>query len=194
MIDAQPLAGERLLITGASSGLGAHFARLAVAAGAEVVAAARRADALDALVAELRDVGGTAEALALDVTDSASVDQLFSALKGRLPTVLVNNAGMEPGVFSFLNLDEAGWDATINTNLKGTWLWPEPRPAPGGKRGGGQHRQHCQHPCLSPAEGRHALRRQQGRSGAANEANCSRRGALFPCAVTRWRRVTSVAP
>ena len=58
MIDAQPLAGERLLITGASSGLGAHFARLAVAAGAEVVAAARRVDALDALVAELRDVGG----------------------------------------------------------------------------------------------------------------------------------------
>ena len=122
MIDAQPLAGERLLITGASSGLGAHFARLAVAAGAEVVAAARRVDALDALVAELRDVGGAAEALALDVTDSASVDQLFSALKERLPTVLVNNAGMEPGVFSFLDLDEAGWDATINTNLKGTWL------------------------------------------------------------------------
>ena len=41
MIDAKPLAGERILITGASSGLGAHFARLAVDAGAEVVVAAR---------------------------------------------------------------------------------------------------------------------------------------------------------
>ena len=122
MIDGKPLAGERILITGASSGLGAHFARLAVDAGAEVVVAARRVDALDALVAELRDAGGTAEALALDVTDSASVDGVFAALEGRLPTVLVNNAGMEPGVFSFLDLDEAGWDATINTNLKGTWL------------------------------------------------------------------------
>lgn len=122
MIESQPLAGERLLITGASSGLGAHFARLAVEAGAEVVVAARRVDALEALVTELRSVGGTAEALPLDVTDSASVDQLFATVAGRLPTVLVNNAGMEPGVFSFLDLDEAGWDATINTNLKGTWL------------------------------------------------------------------------
>ena len=60
MIDAKPLAGERILITGASSGLGAHFARLAVDAGAEVVVAARRVDALDALVAELRGVGGVA--------------------------------------------------------------------------------------------------------------------------------------
>ena len=155
MIDAKPLAGERILITGASSGLGAHFARLAADAGAEVVVAARRVDALDALVAELRGVGGVAEALALDVTDSASVAQVFAALEGRLPTVLVNNAGMEPGVFSFLDLDEGGWDATINTNLKGTWLMARAA----GRGAGGQHRQHREHPRLSAAEGGYALRR-----------------------------------
>ena len=77
MIDAQPLAGEQFADHRGLERPWAHFARLAVAAGAEVVAAARQVDALDALVAELRDVGGTAEALALDVTDSASVDQLF---------------------------------------------------------------------------------------------------------------------
>ena len=69
MIDAKPLAGERILITGASSGLGAHFARLAVDAGAEVVAAARRVEALEALVAELTDAGGAAEAVALAVLE-----------------------------------------------------------------------------------------------------------------------------
>lgn len=122
MMTKPPLAGERLLITGASSGLGAHFARLAVQAGASVVVAARRKEALDALVRALRAEGGEAEAQALDVTDSASVDTLFTTLGSKLPTVVVNNAGMEPGVFSFMDLDEAGWDATLGTNLKGVWL------------------------------------------------------------------------
>ena len=85
MIDAQPLAGERLLITGASSGLGAHFARLAVAAGAEVVAAARRVDALDALVAELRDVGGTAEAALFPGEVEEARLSLEALRRGRAP-------------------------------------------------------------------------------------------------------------
>lgn len=65
------LDGRIVLVTGASSGLGAHFARLLAAAGARVAVAARRADKLRALVDSIAAAGGEARALSLDVTDSA---------------------------------------------------------------------------------------------------------------------------
>ena len=67
------LTGKTALITGASSGLGAHFARVLAAAGARVVLAARRADRLTALVEELKQQGHEALAVTMDVTDADSI-------------------------------------------------------------------------------------------------------------------------
>ena len=86
--------------------------------------AARRADKLAARVAELTAAGHGAQALTLDVTDGASVAAAFDAAEagGGLPDVVVNNAGVESGAFSYLELEEDAWDSVVNTNLKGAWL------------------------------------------------------------------------
>ena len=67
------LSGRVVLVTGASSGLGVAFAKSAAAAGASVVLAARRADRLADVQAEIVAAGGTAAAVEMDVTDEASV-------------------------------------------------------------------------------------------------------------------------
>lgn len=117
------LDGRTALVTGASSGLGAHFARTLAAAGAAVVVAARRTDRLQGLVAELRDAGATAHALTMDVADAASVRAGFDALaaQGRLADVIVNNAGVAVSR-PLLEQTEADWDGVLDTNLKGAWL------------------------------------------------------------------------
>ena len=118
------LAGRRILITGASSGLGEHFARLAAGCGAEVVIAARRKDKLDALAAELPALGAAgASAIELDVGDPASVEAAFDALAaaGRLPDVLVNNAGYEGHALALKQPIE-DYDRVMTTNVRGVWL------------------------------------------------------------------------
>ncbi len=67
------LDGKRALVTGASSGFGAHFAQLLSDAGAEVVLAARRTDKLRALADSLQAQGGRANLVEMDVSSSASV-------------------------------------------------------------------------------------------------------------------------
>lgn len=117
------LTGRRALITGASSGLGRHFAATLAAAGAAVAVAARRADALATLVAELRAAGATAVAVPMDVTDRASVCAALDAAAAQLggPTdVLVNNAGTTD-TRRALDYDDADWDRIVDTNLKGCW-------------------------------------------------------------------------
>src|SRR5688572_24041724 len=90
------LTGRIALVTGASSGLGAHFAKVLAAAGARVVAGARRVDRLETLVADIKASGGTAAAVALDVNDPASVTAAFDAAEKifGIVDVLVNNAGV----------------------------------------------------------------------------------------------------
>ncbi|MEE2892851.1 MAG: SDR family oxidoreductase [Pseudomonadota bacterium] len=123
-LDRFDLRGRIVLVTGASSGLGHHMAGLFAEAGARVMLAARRADKLAARVAELTAAGHGAQALTLDVTDGASVAAAFDAAEagGGLPDVVVNNAGVESGAFSYLELEEDAWDSVVNTNLKGAWL------------------------------------------------------------------------
>ena len=93
---ADRLDGTVALVTGASSGIGEATARELAAHGATVVVAARRADRLDALVAAIREAGGIAKALAVDVTDEeqarGAVDETVREF-GRLDT-LINNAGV----------------------------------------------------------------------------------------------------
>ncbi|HSI81552.1 MAG TPA: glucose 1-dehydrogenase [Solirubrobacterales bacterium] len=92
------LDGRTAVVTGASSGLGERFARVLAAAGAAVVAGARRADRLERLVEALRSRGFEARAQRCDVTDDAEVERLIAsavAATGRLD-VLVNAAGIAP--------------------------------------------------------------------------------------------------
>src|SRR4051794_4489373 len=90
------LSGKVALVTGASSGLGRHFAQLLAAHGARVVLAARRREALEAVAAGIREEGGTADLVTLDVRDAASVEAGVAAAAkafGALD-VLVNNSGI----------------------------------------------------------------------------------------------------
>lgn len=116
----QSLAGKLALVTGASSGLGLHFAGVLAAQGAAVVLAARRVEALEAARAGIAATGGTASTVALDVTDPASVEAVFAAMGGA-PDIVVNNAGISDDRPA-LEMEAALWDSVIDTNLKGAFL------------------------------------------------------------------------
>jgi NAD(P)-dependent dehydrogenase (short-subunit alcohol dehydrogenase family) len=113
------LSSKTALVTGASSGLGAHFAKCLGEAGAFVVLAARRADRLQSLQAELASTGIKSKTIDLDVTSSDSVGTALDAA-GPID-VLVNNAGISI-VKPALEMLEKDWDAVVDTNLRGAWL------------------------------------------------------------------------
>ena len=119
------LDGQIVMVTGASSGLGLYFANLLAAACAEVVLAARSLDKLQATVDELHRAGHRAYAVAMDVSNKASVQCAFveaeQLLGGRTIKLLVNNAGWCGRSF-FLNVEEEEWDTVIDTSLKGSFL------------------------------------------------------------------------
>lgn len=112
------LDGRRALVTGASSGLGRHFATTLAAAGAEVVVTARRLAPLQSLVESIELSGGRARALALDVTCRDDVCRVLDTA-GPLD-VLVNNAGVSDSQ-PLLACDDQSWDRVLDTNLKGAW-------------------------------------------------------------------------
>ncbi|HET7153817.1 MAG TPA: glucose 1-dehydrogenase [Hyphomicrobiaceae bacterium] len=116
------LHGKTALVTGASSGLGQHFARVLANAGAKVVLAARRLDRLQQVEAEIRAEGGQAFAVALDVTDRASITKAFDAAEAALGpvTILVNNAGVPAGSY-FLKMSESDWRSVLDVNLDGVF-------------------------------------------------------------------------
>lgn len=116
------LTGKTALITGASSGLGEHFARVLARAGARVVVAARRAERLARLVQDLKDQGYEALAVTMDVTDADSIDAGFIEAQAQFGTVdvLINNAGIGEGV-PFLKMTEGNWRSMLDTNLDGAW-------------------------------------------------------------------------
>ena len=116
------LTGKTALVTGASSGLGAHFARVLAGAGAAVALAARRLDRLRQLEAEIRSAGGNAWAVELDVTDQASVARAFDAAQAAAGpvTVLINNAGVPSGSF-FVKTSEEEWRDVMAVNLDGVF-------------------------------------------------------------------------
>ena len=117
------LNGKTALITGASGGLGEHFARVLAGAGARVILAGRRAKPLTDLATIITDNGGDALAVTLDVTSSASVADTFDRIQseGWLADVVVCNAGVVTGRKS-LDTSEQDWDKVLDTNLKGCWL------------------------------------------------------------------------
>ncbi len=117
------LKGRRALVTGASSGLGRHFASVLARAGAAVALAARRAELLTDAVREIERQGGRATSVSCDVTDGASVKAAVAAAEAALGPldVLVNNAGIAISK-PMLDHTEEEWDRVVDTNLKGAWL------------------------------------------------------------------------
>jgi len=118
------LGGKRALVTGASRGLGRHFAQVLAEAGADVALMARDAAALDKAAAEItRATGRRAIAVAGDVTIAASVRAAFDHAEKTLGPldILINNAGIAVSK-PLLEHDEADWDRVLDTNLKGVWL------------------------------------------------------------------------
>jgi NAD(P)-dependent dehydrogenase (short-subunit alcohol dehydrogenase family) len=117
------LTGRHVLVTGASSGLGRHFAGTLARAGARLTLGARRAEALAETVAHVEAEGGQAHAVVMDVTDAGSIERALDAAEERFGpvAVLINNAGVTV-TRPALDLDEADWDGVIDTNLKGVWL------------------------------------------------------------------------
>ncbi len=109
-----------VVITGASSGMGAAAARHLAAKGANVVLGARRSDRIDALAAEITEAGGKAVAVTTDVTRREDLRTLVDTAVetyGRID-VLINNAGVMPlSPLDRLKIDE--WDQMIDVNLKG---------------------------------------------------------------------------
>jgi NAD(P)-dependent dehydrogenase (short-subunit alcohol dehydrogenase family) len=117
------LSGKIALVTGASGGLGRHFALTLAGSGAKVALAARRTEQTAAVVAEIESSGGTAAAVSMDVTDEDSVKRAFAEASERLglPNVVVNNSGItsnEPA----LEIAAADWDQVLDTNTRGAFL------------------------------------------------------------------------
>ena len=125
------LRGKRALVTGASSGLGAHFAAVLLAHGAEVIIAARRLPLLQELAARL---GPGTQCLELDVTDGASCQE--AARRAGAVDILVNNAGLVREGPAMAHA-EADWDCVMDTNLKGMFLVAQALAGGMRERGGG---------------------------------------------------------
>ncbi|MFA7554840.1 MAG: SDR family NAD(P)-dependent oxidoreductase [Spongiibacteraceae bacterium] len=121
--DLFKLQGKVALVTGASSGLGIHFAQVLADAGATVILAARSTDKLNAEVQTIVNRGGRAFAIAMDVTDAASVSAAFEHVSAEHQAldILINNAGVAGDPKKFLDTTEEDWSWIINTNLTGAW-------------------------------------------------------------------------
>jgi len=117
------VSGKVALVTGASSGFGAHFAKVLAGYGARVVVTARRLDRLEALAQEISADGGEALAVPLDVTNADSVVTAFDAAEKAYGVVdiLANNAGVADTNMA-VDIDQESWDWVLDTNLKGAWL------------------------------------------------------------------------
>jgi 3-oxoacyl-[acyl-carrier protein] reductase len=117
-----PFSGKTALVTGASRGIGSAISTSLAAAGAHVLVAARGRDGAEAMAQRLREAGGSATAVALDVADDGQVPEVLAGLlkaHGTIP-LLVNNAGITRDNL-LLRMKKEEWDDVIGTNLSGIY-------------------------------------------------------------------------
>ncbi|WP_320177589.1 SDR family oxidoreductase [Roseovarius pacificus] len=116
------LEGKVALITGASSGIGAHFAKTLAKQGCIVAIAARRVERLAALAEEIANDGGRAILAPMDVTQRDGIEKALDDIEAQVGPVeiLVNNAGMA-GRFPFLTAPEDETDQVVAVNLTAVW-------------------------------------------------------------------------
>lgn len=115
--------GKIAFVTGASRGIGRAIALELARRGADLIAAGRDRDALDAVAAEIRDLGREVEVVTGDVADAASVEAMVARGTERFGRIdiLVNNAGLtRDGLL--LRMKDEDWDMVLNANLKGAFL------------------------------------------------------------------------
>ena len=117
------LSGRVAFVTGASSGLGAQFAKTLAAAGAGVVLAARRVDRLKALRAEIEAEGGVAHVVSLDVTDHDSIKAAVAHAETEMGgiDILVNNSGVG-NTQKLSDVMPEDYDFVMGTNTKGAFF------------------------------------------------------------------------
>lgn len=133
------LVNKTAIVTGASSGIGYATAKLFAQEGARVVVAARRSDALERLVREIEEAGGTALAVAGDVREEAFAKRLVDTATERFGglDIAFNNAGTngEMGPTPGLTLD--GWNEALAVNLTAAFLGAKYQIPAMMERGGG---------------------------------------------------------
>ncbi|HSC00568.1 MAG TPA: SDR family NAD(P)-dependent oxidoreductase, partial [Burkholderiaceae bacterium] len=117
------LSGRVAFVTGASSGLGAQFARTLSRAGAAVTLAARRVERLKTLRAEIEADGGDAHVVALDVTDHDSIKAAVAHAETEMGAIdiLVNNSGVSV-TSKLLDIGPEDYDYVFNTNTRGAFF------------------------------------------------------------------------
>ena len=120
----KPLEGQRALITGANSGIGAAIARSMAMAGAKVVINyVVNEDAANVMVREIESAGGTAMAIHADVSQADQVKSMFQYMQEAYGSIdiLVNNAGIQRDA-AFLDMTLEQWNQVLNVNLTGQFL------------------------------------------------------------------------
>ncbi len=117
------LTGKIALVTGASSGLGAQFARVLAAQGAKVILASRRTERLKELKAQIETQGGQAGVISLDVTDVAGIQAAILKVETEYGPIdiLVNNSGVSTTA-RLMDVPEEDFDFVMNTNVKGAFF------------------------------------------------------------------------
>ena len=115
--------GKVALVTGASSGLGARFAKILAEAGAQVVLAARRVERLKELRAEIESNGGAAHLVALDVTDYASIKSAIAHAETEAGPIdiLINNSGVS-STQRLVDVTPEDYRQVMDTNLQGAFF------------------------------------------------------------------------
>ncbi len=132
------LSGKTALVSGASRGIGAAIAHLLGAHGAHVICTSRKRESCEAVANEIAAAGGSAEARAMHVGDTAQIDALFEDLDadGRSPDILINNAAANPYFGPALDMDLGAFDKTCEVNLRG-YFWSTVQAARRMRRKGG---------------------------------------------------------
>ncbi|MFC7514864.1 SDR family oxidoreductase [Herbaspirillum sp. GCM10030257] len=115
------LSGKVALVTGASRGIGESIAKTLAAYGAHVIVSSRKVESCEAVVAAIRDAGGSAEAMACHIGEMAQIEAVFAAIgekHGRLD-ILVNNAATNPYFGPIVDTDLSSFQKTLDVNIRG---------------------------------------------------------------------------